>query len=73
MPRKLRELRADLLKAGFYLHRQSGSHQIWKHPQRRDVRFNLAGPDGKDAKRYQEQELSVVLAQVVSGDSEETR
>lgn len=54
MPRKLRQLRADLLHAGWHVDRQSGtSHQIWRHPLIPDLEVNLAGPDGNDAKSYQ--------------------
>lgn len=33
MPRKLREPRADLRRSGFTIDHQTGSHQVWKHPQ----------------------------------------
>jgi predicted RNA binding protein YcfA (HicA-like mRNA interferase family) len=32
MPRKIRQLRADLRRAGWNVVRQAGSHQIWRHP-----------------------------------------
>ncbi len=57
MPRKLRELRADLRRAGFYLHRSRGSHTMWKHPLVPGISANLAGKDGTDAKPYQEDEV----------------
>lgn len=57
MPRKLRQLRADLLRLGFYLDHQTGSHQVWKHALISWVSVNLAGKDGADAKPYQEREL----------------
>jgi predicted RNA binding protein YcfA (HicA-like mRNA interferase family) len=44
MPRKLRELRADLRRAGWHVARQRGtSHQIWQHPLVSDYEVNLAG------------------------------
>jgi predicted RNA binding protein YcfA (HicA-like mRNA interferase family) len=50
MPRKLRQLRADLQRAGFSIDHQHGSHQVWKHPLIPGVSANLAGNDGADAK-----------------------
>ena len=32
MPRKIRQLKADLRKAGAYQASQEGSHTKWKHP-----------------------------------------
>jgi predicted RNA binding protein YcfA (HicA-like mRNA interferase family) len=49
MPRKVRQLRADLRRAGWGVVRQFGSHQIWKHPLLPGVEVNLAGQDGADA------------------------
>lgn len=58
MPRKLRQLRSDMLHAGWHVDRQSGtSHQIWRHPLIPDLEVNLAGQDGKDAKPYQERDV----------------
>ncbi len=57
MPRKLRELRADLRRAGWGIDRQAGSHQIWKHPLVFGVEVNLAGRDGADAYPYQERDV----------------
>ncbi|MGH2516554.1 MAG: type II toxin-antitoxin system HicA family toxin [Ktedonobacterales bacterium] len=55
MPRKLRELRRDLRRDGWYLDRQRGtSHQTWKHDLALDFPIVLAGHDGADAKDYQE-------------------
>ena len=61
MPRKLRQLRADLRRAGFNVDHQRGSHQVWKHPLIPGVSANLAGADGTDAKPYQEQEVRTAL------------
>jgi hypothetical protein len=57
MPRKLRELRSDLRRAGFAVDHQTGSHQVWTHPLVPDVSANLAGSDGADAKPYQERQV----------------
>ena len=61
MPRKLRQLRKDLLNMGFYLDHQTGSHQVWKHPLISGVSVNIVGKDGADAKPYQERELRDAL------------
>jgi predicted RNA binding protein YcfA (HicA-like mRNA interferase family) len=57
MPRKLRQLRSDLRRAGWAIDRQSGSHQIWKHPLVPGAEVNLAGADGTDAHPYQERDV----------------
>lgn len=57
MPRKIRQLRADLRRAGWDVVRQAGSHQIWKHPRLPGVEVNIAGNDGADAHRYQERDV----------------
>lgn len=64
MPRKLRELRAELRRAGFVLDRVVGSHETWRHPTGR--RVVLAGADGADAQRYQEREIAREIAASVS-------
>ncbi len=64
MPRKLRELRADLRRAGFYLHRTRGSHTMWKHSLVPGISANLAGKDGADARAYQEDEVRRALRAV---------
>jgi hypothetical protein len=58
MPRKLRELRADLRRVGWVLVRQTGSHQTWRHPDLPGVSIRLSGGDGDDAKPYQERDVS---------------
>ncbi len=60
MPRKLRQLRADLKAAGAYIKTQEGSHQKWAHPQTSAIMI-LAGKDGKDAQSYQERDLKVFI------------
>jgi hypothetical protein len=64
MPRKLRQLRADLPRAGFALDHQTGSHQVWKHPLLPGVSANLAGKDSADAKPYQEREVREALTRL---------
>ena len=57
MPRKLRELKADLLRAGFIRRSGKGSHTVWSHPDF-STRITLSGKDGSDAKPYQEQDVA---------------
>jgi predicted RNA binding protein YcfA (HicA-like mRNA interferase family) len=57
VPRQVRELRTDLRRAGWGVARQTGSHQIWKHPLVFGVETNLAGRDGSDAHHYQERDV----------------
>jgi predicted RNA binding protein YcfA (HicA-like mRNA interferase family) len=53
MPRKLRELMAELKRAGFVERGGKGSHRNFKHPS--GVKITLSGKAGDDAKPYQEQ------------------
>ena len=63
MPRKLRQLRADLARAGYVLDtkRGKGSHTWWVHPKIPGFPVNLAGQDGADAKPYQERDVRDAL------------
>jgi predicted RNA binding protein YcfA (HicA-like mRNA interferase family) len=61
MPRKLRELRPDLRKAGFVLARQRGSHQVWQFPEIDDAEIVLSGGDDDDAKPYQERDVKRIV------------
>ncbi len=60
MPRKVRELQADLRRAGFVPEPGKGSHVVWRHHESA-TRVTLAGGDGADAKPYQERELRQAL------------
>jgi hypothetical protein len=61
MPRKLRQLRADLRREGFRIQRQRGSHETWLHPLLAGVGVELAGRDGADAQAYQERQVAAVI------------
>jgi predicted RNA binding protein YcfA (HicA-like mRNA interferase family) len=61
MPRKVRQLRAELRKAGFVWRPGKGSHGVWEHPRYPQVVVSLSGHDGADAKRYQEDEVREAL------------
>jgi len=60
VPRKLRELVAELIRAGFVGRGGKGSHRNFLH--RAGVRVTLSGRLGDDAKRYQEQEVAQRIA-----------
>lgn len=59
MPRKIRELIADLKKAGFKLSSGKGSHRKFTHAS--GARAILSGGEGDDAKRYQENETGAAI------------
>lgn len=64
MPRKLRELRKDLRRAGAQVASRVGSHEKWRHPLVPTVAVELAGHDGTDAKPYQEKQVGELLKRV---------
>jgi predicted RNA binding protein YcfA (HicA-like mRNA interferase family) len=55
MPRKVRQLIADLERAGFVNRGGKGSHRNFIHPK--GVRVTLSGSPGEDAKHYQERDV----------------
>lgn len=61
MPRKVRQLKADLRKAGAIQVSQEGSHTKWKHALVPDKEVVIAGHDGDDARAYQEKEVRELL------------
>lgn len=63
MPRKIRELIADLERAGFDNRGGKGSHRKYKHP--RGTSFvTISGKPGADAKAYQEKEVREAIDEV---------
>ena len=60
MPRKIRELEADLACAGFTRKFGKGSHRRWSHPNVREP-ITISGQPGADAKRYQEREVKEAI------------
>ena len=66
MPRKIRQLKAELKKAGFreLTERGKGSHIMWEHSLVPGVAVNLSGKDGDDAKSYQEKAVREAIARV---------
>jgi predicted RNA binding protein YcfA (HicA-like mRNA interferase family) len=59
MPRKVRQLIADLTRAGFIDRGGKGSHRNFTHPK--GVRVTLSGGPGDDAKQYQERDVRRAL------------
>ncbi len=59
MPRKVRQLIADLQHAGFLDRGGKGSHRNFIHPQ--GPRVLLSGSPGDDAKHYQERDVRRAL------------
>jgi len=64
MPRKVRQLKADLRDAGARQTAQEGSHTKWKHPSVPGTLIELSGADGDDAKSYQERDLRAALRRI---------
>jgi len=56
MPRKIRQLVADLERAGFVNRGGKGSHRNFVHSK--GVRATISGNLGQDAMPYQEREVS---------------
>lgn len=56
MPKKIRELKSVLKKAGFSYRSGKGSHTVWSHPLL-DYSLVLSGKDGADANKYQEKDV----------------
>lgn len=59
MPRKVRQLIADLEKAGFEDRGGKGSHRNFAHSK--GVRVTISGHPGDDAKHYQERDVKRAL------------
>ena len=60
MPKKIRELKSLLLRAGFTFSSGKGSHTKWSHPLL-PGKVTLSGKDGNDAKPYQEKDVDNAL------------
>jgi predicted RNA binding protein YcfA (HicA-like mRNA interferase family) len=59
MPRKIRELEADLRRAGFERRPGKGSHRQWAHPTGTTV--TVSGKEGSDAQYYQEKDVGKAI------------
>lgn len=74
MPRKVRELKRDLRRAGYeeLPGRGKGSHSVWAHPDVADLQPTIAGQDGDDAKPYQEREVRAAVAAARAAEAAES-
>ena len=63
MPKKIRELKKMLSKAGFQEIPGKGSHTNWIHPLYLG-KVTLSGQNSKDAKKYQEKEVKQAIQEV---------
>ncbi len=65
MPRKIRELKAQIVREGFiYLpKRGKGSHERWKHPLISKT-MTISGKDGNDVPLYLEKQLQQPLKEI---------
>lgn len=65
MPRKIRELKAQIAREGFvYLpKRGKGSHERWRHPLLSKI-LTIPGKDGDDVPLYLEKQLAQLLTQL---------
>ena len=70
MPKKIRELKSLLLKAGFTCTPGKGSHTKWFHPLLRE-KLTLSGKDGNYAKPYQEKDVNNALQRLKEIEQEE--
>jgi len=61
MPKKIRELKSRLAKAGFPSRSGKGGHNIWTHPRWRGRDIVLSGNDGRDARPYQEKQVETAV------------
>ena len=62
-PKKIRELKAMLLKADCICEQGKGSHTKCSHPLL-DYKITISGKDGNDAKRYQEKDVKDLLKDI---------
>ena len=64
MPRKIRELKAQIAREGFiYLpKRGKGSHERWRHPLLHKT-LPISGKDGDDVPRYLEKQTTQLLVE----------
>ena len=59
MRRKIRQLAADLERAGYVNRGGKGSHRNFTHPK--GLRVTISGGAGDDAKHYQERDVRRAL------------
>jgi len=62
MPRKVKEMIRDLIRAGFIDRGGKGSHRNFRHPS--GIHITLSGSAGEDVKPYQEKALAKAMKEV---------
>jgi predicted RNA binding protein YcfA (HicA-like mRNA interferase family) len=68
MPKKIRELKSLLKKAGFIVQPAKGSHSKWIHPKLSQS-IIIAGKDGSDARSYLEKQVMDALKKLNQEDN----
>ncbi|PSB42101.1 type II toxin-antitoxin system HicA family toxin [Chroococcidiopsis cubana CCALA 043] len=68
-PRKIRELKQTLRRAGFTELPGKGSHTNWIHPLY-SGKLTISGNDGADAKPYQEKEIQQAIQEIETRQQE---
>lgn len=65
MPRKIRELKAQISREGFLFlpKRGKGSHERWQHPLLRKT-LTIPGKDGDDVPLYLEKQLAKLITEL---------
>jgi predicted RNA binding protein YcfA (HicA-like mRNA interferase family) len=65
MPRKIRELKAQIAREGFLFlpKRGKGSHERWQHPLLRKT-LTIPGKDGDDVQLYLEKQLAKLITEL---------
>jgi len=63
MPKKIRELKSMLRKAGFTCRSGKGSHTKWEHSSL-NYFITLSGNDGDDARHYHEKRVNEAISQL---------
>ncbi|MFM9265903.1 type II toxin-antitoxin system HicA family toxin [Tychonema sp. BBK16] len=69
MPKKIREIKSMLWKAGFTFRPGKGSHTKWYHPLLPGA-LTLSGKEGDDAKAYQEKDVTNAIKKVQELETE---
>ncbi len=65
MPPKIRQLKAELSRAGFISRSAKGSHVYWEHSNYSDLYITISGHDGDDAQKYQERDVRKLLKEAM--------
>lgn len=65
MPRKIRQIKAQIKREGFVNlpKRGKGSHERWRHPLLNKT-LTIAGKDGDDVPRYLEKQVAQLLTEL---------